>query len=108
MIGCSALLQDMGVRLEKPSLLRVDSTACLGMSGRRGAGRIRHITTPCLWLQRAIADGRLELEKVDGKVNPADLGTKVLPASAIQRIVEQIGFVTLKGKSRMALKAAVD
>ena len=68
---------------------------------------MRHIHTPCLWLRRAIADGRLEGSKVEGKENFADLGTKVLPAAGIKRILPMLGFVMLAGRSRMALRAAV-
>ena len=92
-IGMVALLADMGVTPRKPISLRVDSTACLGTAGRRGAGRIRHIATPSLWIQRAVNDGLLDLSKVDGKDNPADLGTKVLGGPAINQILGRIGFV---------------
>ena len=84
-IGVASLMADMGQELARPILLRVDSTACLGMAGRKGAGRVRHILTPCLWLQRAVSEGRLELEKIDGALNPADLGTKAVPQAVIQR-----------------------
>ena len=106
-IGMVALLADMGVTPKKPISLRVDSTACLGTAGRRGAGRIRHIATPSLWIQRAVNDGRLDLSKVDGKDNPADLGTKVLGGPAINQILGRIGFVKLTGNSKLALKASV-
>jgi len=106
-LGIVALMRDMGLKHEGPFLLRVDSTACLGMAGRKGAGRVRHIHTPCLWLQKAVADGRIELEKVEGTLNPADLGTKALPQASIQRILAQCGYVGLQGRSKMALKAAV-
>ena len=106
-LGVVALMRDMGISHSKSFLLRVDSTACLGMAGRKGAGRVRHIHTPCLWLQRAVAEGLVELEKVDGKINPADLGTKALPQATISRILEQCGFAVVAGRSKMALRAAV-
>ena len=106
-IGCVAMMKDLGVVPGKPPLLRVDSTACLGMTGRRGAGRIRHIATPCLWIQRVVSKGELEIDKVEGTKNPADIGTKVLAGSTISRILEQCGYIALQGNSRMALKAAV-
>ena len=36
--------------------------------------------TQCLWIQQRIRDGSIELRKVRGEVNPADLFTKHLPS----------------------------
>ena len=104
-IGMVSLMGDLGVSGAKAPLLRVDSTACLGMAGRRGAGRVRHIHTPCLWLQRAAADGRIVLDKILGTENPADLGTKSLGGGQIKEILQKIGYRSLAGSSRMALQA---
>ena len=106
-IGIGSLCVDIGCPLKKHALLRVDSTACLGMAGRKGAGRVRHIHTPCLWLQQVVSAGRLELSKVLGTENPADLGTKALGPGIIQQAMAKCGFVSLAGKSRMALSAEV-
>lgn len=106
-LGMVGLMRDLGVECAKAPLLRVDSTACLGMAGRRGAGRVRHIHTPCLWLQRAVADGRVVLDKILGTENPADLGTKSLGQAQIRSIMGKIGYCCLAGKSRLALKAQV-
>ena len=37
--------------------VHVDATAGLGIANRRGAGRIRHIATPTLWIQRLVSSG---------------------------------------------------
>jgi hypothetical protein len=104
-LGMVGLMQDLGIMRLTAPLLRVDSTACLGMAGRRGAGRVRHIHTPCLWLQRAAADGRVVLDKILGTENPADLGTKSLGGVQIKQIMHKVGYRSLAGSSRMALKA---
>ena len=77
------------------------------MAGRRGVGRVLHIHTPCLWLQRAVADGRVVLDKILGTENPADLGTKVLGKQLIEKIMSTIGYRCISGSSRLALKAQV-
>ena len=51
--------------------------------------------------------GQVALEKVSGVENPADLGTKTLPKASIQKILAKCGFVSLAGRSRLALKADV-
>ena len=77
------------------------------MAGRKGVGRVRHLHTPCLWLQQAVASAQVTLEKVLGTINPADLGTKVLSQEPILRILAQCGFKHLSGTSKLALRAAV-
>ena len=39
---------------------------------------MRHIEVKDLWLQEALCRGRLQIVKVDGKANPADIFTKFL------------------------------
>ena len=106
-LGMKGLMGDLGVVAAKAPLLRVDSTACLGMAGRKGAGRVRHIHTPCLWLQRAVAEGRLVLDKILGTENPSDLGTKSLASHAIKVIMQKCGYRVIGGSSRLALKASL-
>ena len=75
-LGFRSLLRDLGIDMA----LRVwtDSTATIGICGRRGLGKLRHIDTRSLWLQQKLRDGGVELWKVRGEVNPADVFTKHL------------------------------
>ena len=77
-LGFRALLSDLGVPL--PLRVWTDSTATMGICGRQGLGKLRHVDTQCLWIQQRIRDGSIELRKVRGEVNPADLFTKHLPS----------------------------
>eukprot|EP00959_Pyramimonas_sp_CCMP1952_P119366 2495595-Pyramimonas_sp.AAC.1 len=51
-LGLKTLAKDMGVALE--IALKCDATAGKGIAERRGVGRVRHLHTPLLWLQRAV------------------------------------------------------
>ena len=106
-LGTVALLRDMGVELQRPVSLQMDATAGLGVASRRGAGRIRHICAPTLWLQCAVQDGRIRLGKCPGQANPANLGTKHVEKSVIDKALKACAFVKLAGNSSMALRAAV-
>ena len=77
-LGFKSLLEDLGVQL--PLRVWTDSTATMGICGRQGLGKLRHVDTQCLWIQQRVRDGSLELRKVKGEVNPADLFTKHLPS----------------------------
>jgi hypothetical protein len=47
--------------------------------GRRGLGKLRHIDTQCFWIQQKVRNKAIELRKIRGEMNPADLFTKHLP-----------------------------
>ena len=50
----------------------------MGICGRQGLGKLRHVDTQCLWIQQRVGDRTIELVKVRGEENPADLFTKHL------------------------------
>ena len=106
-LGMQAMMKDLGVNMDKPIKLYVDSTACMGAAGRRGAGRIRHIATSTLWLQGAVAERRITLSKVAGTANPADIGTKVLGGTVLTTLLQRCGLQYMTGKSELTLRAAV-
>ena len=88
-LGYRSLLQDIGVTL--PLRVWTDSTASMGVCGRRGLGKLRHISTQHLWIQHRVRDGTFELRKVLGSENPADVFTKHLDghrAEALMRLFE--------------------
>ena len=73
-LGYQSLLRDLGVSVG----LRVwtDSSAAIGICTRQGLGKLRHLDTHTLWIQQAVRSKRVDLRKVAGEVNPADLFTK--------------------------------
>ena len=73
-LGYTALLQDFGV--DVPLRLWTDSSAAIGICSRQGLGKLRHLDTHTLWIQQAVRNRRIDLRKVDGAENPADLLTK--------------------------------
>ena len=73
-LGYKALLRDLGV--EVPLRVWTDSSAAIGICSRQGLGKLRHLDTHTLWIQQAVRTRRIDLRKVDGDVNPADLLTK--------------------------------
>ena len=77
-LGYQALLEDLGWNV--PIRVWTDSTATIGICGRSGLGKLRHIDTRALWIQQRVKDSSVELRKVRGECNPADLFTKHLPS----------------------------
>ena len=55
-LGAVAMAKDLGAVLA--TRVRYDATAGAGIANRRGVGRVRHLHTPTLWIQRHVQDGR--------------------------------------------------
>ena len=118
-IGAVSMLRDLGRDLENPVEVKVkhqdnpcleiraDASAGIGIASRRGAGRVRHIATPTLWLQKLIQDKKAAIVKVPGDKNCADMGTKHLDASTMRRHMAACSYRFLDGQSALALKASV-
>ena len=58
--------------------LGTDSSAAKSFVSRRGLGKMRHLEIRDLWLQKEVREGRVEVSKIPGNENPADLMTKIL------------------------------
>jgi hypothetical protein len=102
-LGYQALLSDLGSSL--PVRVWTDSSATMGICGRQGLGRLRHVDTQCLWIQQRVRDGSLELRKVKGEQNPADLFTKHLSSSSrIRDLLNLFGCEYVAGRSALAPK----
>ena len=85
-----------------------NSTACIGMASRRGVGRIRHLHTSGFWLQRLVVDKVIEVKKVKGEVNAADLFTKHLCQPKTGELMQLLSIATKPSHSTAQLKVAGD
>ena len=81
-------------------IVSTDSSAAKGISMRMGVGRIRHLDVRLLWTQQAVQYLQLNIRKIDGTKNRADLGTKKHSAKdharlrALNSIVSQMDTPT--------------
>ncbi len=82
-LGIMSLGGDFGMSLD--AKVHTDASAALGIVNRQGLGKLRHIRVQYLWLQGRVKDGDVEVHKVPGQANPADLLTKHLAAHDMQR-----------------------
>ena len=78
-LGHQSLMRDLG--LEVGVRVWTDSSAAMGVCGRAGLGKLRHVQTHTLWVQERVRTGAIQLRKIHGEVNPADLFTKHLTSS---------------------------
>ena len=80
-------------------LTYTDSSEAKGMVNRRGLGKTRHINTNYLWVQERVRNGDLELRKVLGSENPADLLTKHLSAPDMLKYMSKFGASHQDGRA---------
>jgi hypothetical protein len=100
-LGYQALLKDLGV--DVPLRVWTDSSAAIGICSRQGLGKLRHLDTHTLWVQQAVRTGRVDLRKVDGDVNPADLLTKhSLSRDRLLKLVELFNCKYIGGRAASA------
>ena len=100
-LGFQSLLRDLGV--EVPLRVWTDSSAAIGICSRQGLGKLRHLDTHTLWIQQAVRTGRVDLRKVLGEENPADLLTKhSLSRQRLEGLVNLFGCKYLGGRAASA------
>ena len=88
-LGLQAVMADLGWKMDVK--VWSDSSAARGMAARRGLGKNRHMEVKYLWIQEVLRSGRLEMGRVPGWRNGADMMTKYLGAAQIRDIVGAIG-----------------
>ena len=88
LLGMRNLMRDWGV--ESSGVVYADSSAALAIAKRKGAGKLRHININCLWIQERQNEKDLELRKVLGTENPADLMTKHLARQPLDKCMLQL------------------
>ena len=82
--------------------VHLDSSAAIGVSRRRGVGKIRHLDTRLLWIQERVHAGDLEVFKVAGVEIPADLMTKHLSEEALGNCLARLGCWPRTGRAASA------
>ncbi len=100
-LGYQALLKDVGVEL--PLRVWTDSSAAIGICSRQGLGKLRHLDTHTLWIQQAVRTKRVDLRKVDGECNPADILTKhSISRQRLESLITLYGCRYLDGRAEPA------
>ena len=103
-LGLQSLYKDLGLRVE----LRVhsDATAAIGIARRRGLGKLRHLDCEDLWIQQKVRSKEIQLLKVLGAENPADILTKYIDQKTLSAALARMGMVSESGRPESAPAAA--
>ena len=60
--------------------------------------RVKHIDVRYHFIRQAVSDNLFELVKIDGKLNPADAFTKVIPLESFSRHRDVLQVLQLRHK----------
>ena len=92
--------------LKKDVWVFADASAAIGIARRKGLGKVRHLDTQCLWIQDAVRERRIGLEKVAGVVHPVDAMTKHLDFGTLDRHLKKMCVLKEDGRASLAPKLA--
>ena len=105
-LGFMGLLGDLGI--SGVSLhVHTDSSAAIGIANRTGVGKIRHIAVHLLWLQEKLKSGALQLHKVLGARNVADVLTKHVVSETLNRHLPALALTFQAGRASSAPMALI-
>ena len=102
-LGYQSLLTDLG--LEVPVRVWTDSSAAVGICSRQGLGGVRHLDTHThtLRVQQAVRCRRVDLRKVAGEGNPADIFTKhAFTRERLRKLVDLFDCAYMTGRAESA------
>ena len=99
-IGLRSMALDIGIELQIH--LRTDATAAIGMSRQLGVRRVRHLDTSLLWLQNKVRSGDIALHKVPGSSNCADMLTKHVDRSLMEKHLASMNITLDSGRPNAA------
>ena len=89
-LGVQSILKDLGK--DAAVGFGMDASAALALINREGLGKARHVETQWLWIQKAVREGRLQVSKIHGELNPADLMTKPLCVDKIDEFMKKMSY----------------
>ena len=102
LIGVAQLAEEWGMSLQ--GKVHIDSAAAIGVIGRRGDRKLRHVRVGSLWIQERVETGELGVQKVPGEWNPADLLTKSLSQAKVERFVGMASQKFVEGRAEASLR----
>ena len=99
-LGMQSLLKDLGWHVK--IRIHSDATAAIGICRRKGLGKILHLATTDLWIQDKVRSKQLELVKILGTENPADVLTKYVARQLMETALAKVGLRKLTGRPACA------
>ena len=97
-LGIKSMCNDLNII--KPLRIHSDATAAIGTARRRGLGKLRHLDVEDLWVQEKVRNKAVEICKVLGTDNPADIFTKYVDATILNKALKRMGLRSEAGRPK--------
>jgi hypothetical protein len=104
-VGLRSMLQELGIVVVGPLELHSDSSAARCFASRKGVGRMRHLEVRHLWLQAEVGSQKVQLKRIAGEANPADLLTKYL---CLRDVLKHLKALNIQWISRTRVPNAAE
>jgi hypothetical protein len=101
-LGALTMMSELGKNLSMR--LHIDSTAAKAILERVGLQKIRHLDVDTLWMQDLAAKEHIDIRKIPGDKNVADLMTKHLNLGKIDDYCHRINVMFREGRSEKSAK----
>ena len=106
-LGFKSMAADLGMNVN--IVVHSDSSAAIGISRRRGLGKILHSSVADLWSQERLRSGEFDLCDIAGTENPADVLTKFVEKPTLCNMLNIMNLVNEDGRATSTPNiAAVD
>ena len=89
-LGVRNMFREMGI--EKKIIVQTDSSACSGIVHREGCGKVKHLETRQLWVQEAVNNKEVEVQKIPRERNCSDCLTHFWSAVDGYRHLSKVGL----------------
>ena len=97
-LGFRSLLRDLGC--EAKIRVWTDSAASKSIASRKGIGKIRHMEVKYLRVQEMTKKKEMQVRKILGSENPADMMTKPKDGKEIERLTRKVKVKMLERKGK--------
>ena len=65
---------------------------------------MRHVRVGLLWIQERVEEGDIDVKKIDGEQNPADLLTKNVNVAKVERHIQIINEEFREGRAEVSIE----
>ena len=79
-----------------------DATAAIGIRRCKGLGQVRHLGATDQWIQDKVRSRTIELVKILGTENPADVLTKYVDRASMLKAMATLGIIIMTGRPACA------
>lgn len=101
-LGSLAIVSDLGVKFDKPLVIKSEASAAIGIASRIGTVKLRHIEVNQLWLQDRVLGGDKVISEVKGGNNLADALTKSVEHKTLLEHIGGIGAYSDNSRHKFA------